>query len=265
MGDHVWFTEQGKESVSYYYLLALAHLSLGGCSVDRGSLGVDIKEVPYAATDTVYKKLLGLEAGDPVGGKRQYARKIKFGHIADDVWPNDETTQRKRKKPNKKKPVAKKGKTLASVPASDDAQGEKLEELEVCSEGECGSEMSQVSLSSLSSVSGDEAGPPPNEPEGDDPAPAQESAALEGSKPDSSDSSSCEDSDSSESKTSTTTSTTSESVDPSECSTEEGGEEEEVPPPPAPAAPAAPPAPHAKGRDRSFAWGGPPDHPSRAR
>lgn len=91
-----------------------------------------------------------------------------------------------------------------------------------------------------------------NEPEGDDPAPAQESAALEGSKPDSSDSSSSEDSDSSESKTSTTTSTTSESVDPSEGSTEEGGEEEEVPPPPAPA---APPAPHAKRRDRSFAWG----------
>ena len=182
------------------------------------ALGVDIKEVPYAATDAVYKKLLGLDDGNPVGGKRQYARKIKLGHIADDVWPSDETTQRKRKKPNKKKPVAKKGKTLASDPVSDDAQGEKLEELEVGSEGECGSEMREVSLSSLSRVSGDE-----GEPGGDAPAPAQESADLDGSKPDSSDSSSSEDSDSSESKTSTTTSATSESVCPSDGSTEEGG------------------------------------------
>ncbi len=240
-GYLIWFTQEGKVTVSYYYLLALAHLSLSGGSSDREGLSVDVQAVPYGATDTFYKKLLGLEAGAPVGGRRQYTRKLKFGHVADDVWPDDQKQQRKRKKPIKKKPVAKAAKTLL---AAHEEHGEiSQEEAEACSEFE------HVSLSSLSSISDNDAGgvdsAPPDAPVASAP---EENVDPEGSKPDSSSSDS--DSESSDSETSTTSSTTSESGS----NEGEKGESSEAPVPPLPPPP-DPPVAHTKRRDRSFAWG----------
>eukprot|EP00435_Cladocopium_sp_Y103_P070956 s111_g36.t1 len=248
-----WFTEEGRVSVSWFYLLALIRLGDGGSSPDEpGDAQVDVKEVPYGASDAIYKKLLGME-GAGAGGKRQYQRKVKFGHLPDDVWPDDEALQqakrKKRPKGQAKKPAKKKTK-----------QNQPPVEQEYCDDGShlVGSEAEDslsISISSDDSapeVSAGQVGepgehpPPLPPPDGPPPSPSNS------------------DSDSSQSDSeSTTSSSQSDSSSSASSTSQEGGQAagSAARPEPEEERPAHEPHAPERGartvrRDRGFKWGG---------
>eukprot|EP00435_Cladocopium_sp_Y103_P046299 s241_g13.t1 len=264
-GQRFWFSEQGRVSVSFFYLLALARLGDPGDdagTVSGSETAVEtkmVKEVPYGANDVVYKKLLGLEAEGPVGGKRRYQRKIKFGHMADDFWPDDEHMQVKRKKVVTRTAGSKKKKTREIQDASEHEGGMAGSDADAECEDSSSSSANEAPDPSAGTL-GTHAPPIAAMHADQSDAPVQDggfSTAASPAQPASSKRSSSisrssdSDSTSGSSSSSTTTSTCSSSSDPPE------QEPQPEPAPPLPP-PDMPPPGRRRGnvrRDRGFVWG----------
>ena len=268
-GQRLWFSEQGRVSVSFFYLLALARLGdaadgVGTVAGSETALETKVvREVPYGAADVVYKKLLGLEPEGPVGGKRRYQRKIKFGHMADDVWPDDEEKQVKRKKAVTRTRTArsKKARTEEIQGGGEDEEGGACSNTDAENEGNSSSSASEAPDASAGTLATGAASPisAAQPDKGDAPvqdaglsaaaSPPQPGPSKRSSSPSSPSSSSDSGSGSRSSSSSTTSSTCSSSSDPAE--------QEPQPEPPLPP-PDVPPRGGRRGnvrRDRGFVWG----------
>eukprot|EP00438_Fugacium_kawagutii_P014582 Skav210160 [mRNA] locus=scaffold1811:103411:117781:+ [translate_table: standard] len=145
----IWFTHEGRCGVSHFYLLCLVEMCF-----EHGSDGSSghIKEIVYGESDDYYKKVLGLEAGE-LQMKQPRQKRLKFGHLSDEAWPDEKQDKPKRKRTGRKPTAAKKANSDA---ASGLQEGDSAKSLAAPPAAMPGPPSS--SSSSSSSKSGDEGG-----------------------------------------------------------------------------------------------------------